>query len=146
MLERQVIVPVGPERLWEALTDQDSVSAWMGARVEWDVRPGGSAQFLEPDGTTRRGCVDEVTPASRLRFRWWAEGDEVWGTSQVSYELEPAEGGTRLTVTEVPLSPGPGPAHAAALAGGRGAGWTAWDSRLAGVWGKVGASSSLVAG
>jgi uncharacterized protein YndB with AHSA1/START domain len=107
MLVRQVVIPASPEQLWDALTEPESVSAWFGSRVEWELRPGGRARFFEDDGTVRRGVVDDVRPARYLRFRWWPEhqgpdaNDDA--TTQVSYDLEPEEDGTLLTVTERPV-------------------------------------------
>jgi uncharacterized protein YndB with AHSA1/START domain len=147
VLTREVTFPVPATILWDALTDPAAVSRWIGADVDWDLTPGGRARFRHgPDGD-RAGRVDAVEVARRLRFRWWPEADRT-DESEVSYELEPTDDGTRLTVTErrvapvpAPASPAPGsPAPARASAGTRGAGpgmppsWTAVDSRLFGLW------------
>jgi uncharacterized protein YndB with AHSA1/START domain len=100
MLERQVVIPASPDQLWDALTDPESVSAWFGAQVDWDVQPGGAARFLDDDGTFRRGVIDAVMPGRHLSFRWWRDGDPDNGASQVTYQLEPDGDGTRLTVIE----------------------------------------------
>jgi uncharacterized protein YndB with AHSA1/START domain len=147
MLVRQIVITASPEQLWDALTEPDALSAWFGSRVEWDLRPGGRAQFVEEDGTRRGGVVDEVQPGRRLRFRWWPEQQgqaDDQGASQVSYDLEPDDEGTRLTVTERPVPAQPDTAAAtsacsahAAPVGGRLAGcerWTDWDDRLFGCW------------
>ena len=128
MIRRELLVPVSPARLWEELTDPDAVRSWFGAEVEWDLRPGGEARFVEDDGTVRHGRVATVAPERELRFRWWPDEDEAAGASEVTYRLEPHDGATRFEVTERRLS---GPQ---ASAGGR---WTAWDTRLAGVWGAI---------
>ena len=144
MIRRQLVIPVGAEQLWNALTDPDQVESWFGARVEWELRDGAPARFWGDDGVERHGQVDVVRPYRHLRFRWWPvtppnehdEGDGDGGTdvvdgtdrvaltvddpwsddptraarddvalpgeaeSEVSYVLEPDEGGTRLTVQE----------------------------------------------
>lgn len=126
MLVRQVVVPASPEELWNALTEPDSLEAWFGARVDWDLRPGGSARFVGDDGTVRGGVVEAVRRARYLRFRWWPEADpdglpgpsgwaEPEGGSEVTYDLEADGEGTRLTVTEqlVPTpTAGPGDSQA----------------------------------
>ena len=132
VLTREITLPVEPDRLWEALADP---SEWIGAQVEWELVPGGRARFLgDPDGE-REGQVDEVEPGRRLSFRWWPEADRE-DESEVTYELEPAEEGTRLVVTErrvgreaadLPGAPAGGPQASAR--------WTAWDGRLVGLWG-----------
>ncbi len=130
MLVRQIVVPANADELWDALTEPEQVAAWFGARVEWDLRPGGRARFLDGDGTVRGGEVDAVEPGRHLRFRWWPGDDgEREGASQVSYDLEPDGEGTRLTVTEQPL-----PSGAPAPATARAASWTTWDSRMFGCW------------
>jgi uncharacterized protein YndB with AHSA1/START domain len=163
MIRRQVVVPVSPERLWEALTDPDQVAGWFGGRVEWDLQEGGKAVFRGDDGTARLGRVEAVRPGRHLRFRWWpaaspeseppargATGSEGGSESEVTYLLEPLDEGTRLTIQErpVPQPTGRGPQacatgatrSAAAEAGPSWTSWTPWDRRLVGAWaGLVGA-------
>jgi uncharacterized protein YndB with AHSA1/START domain len=144
MIRRQIVMPVSPERLWEALTDPDEMSGWFGAQVEWDLEEGGPARFRGDDGSERVGVVEAVRPGRHLRFRWWpaAEGGGAGGAagagnegdvSEVSYVLEPAEEGTRLTVQERRIGAS-GAAGAQACAGGQAASWTPWDGRLLGAW------------
>ena len=91
------------EQLWDALTEPESVAAWFGAEVEWDLRPGGEPVSAEEDGSVRRGRVDAVFPGRHLSFRWWPEDEETTPASRVTYTLDPDEEGTRLTVTEQPV-------------------------------------------
>ncbi|MGH9124593.1 MAG: SRPBCC family protein [Acidimicrobiales bacterium] len=139
MLVRHVVVPASPEELWDALTEPDSLEAWFGARVDWDLRPGGSARFVGDDGTVRGGVVEAVRRARYLRFRWWPEADpdgppgpsvgaEPESGSQVTYDLEADGEGTRLTVTEqlVPTpTAGPGDSQAGVRASAASAAVTA---------------------
>ncbi|MGH9060687.1 MAG: SRPBCC family protein [Acidimicrobiales bacterium] len=133
MIQRELVVPVPPERLWEALTDPDAVETWFGSRVRWDLVPGGQAAFTEDDGGRRLGRVEEVATNLRLRYRWWPEDDE-GSSSQVTYTLHPEDDGTRLTVTEERMS-----ASASTASSAISASWTAWDARLLGVWAAVAA-------
>ena len=126
MLQREVVFPVPPDRLWEALTEPESVSGWFGAHVEWDLTPGGRAHFVSADDGDRQGLVDDVSPGHHLRFRWWPEGDED-AVSEVSYRLDPDEAGTRLTVTERQVGTAPAPAPVRPRAAGT-AGTTAWSA------------------
>lgn len=106
MIRRQVIMPVSPERLWEALTDPDKMAGWFGAEVQWTLEEGAPARFVSDDGSERAGRVQAVRPGRHLRFRWWptterAEGSETPdpeapAASEVSYLLEPVPEGTRL--------------------------------------------------
>jgi uncharacterized protein YndB with AHSA1/START domain len=127
MLERQIVIPASAEQLWDALTEPALLADWFGAEVQWDLRPGGRARFVGEDGTVRGGVVDDVRPGRHLRFRWWPEDGDDAGASQVSYDLEPEEDGTRLTITERPM-----PSIASAQAGTRSAGSVSAGSVAAG--------------
>jgi uncharacterized protein YndB with AHSA1/START domain len=118
MIRRQIVMPVSPERLWEALTEPGQLAKWFGADVEWDLREGGPARFRRDDGTERAGRVEAVRPGRHLRFRWWpaepaasrppaARGPkqdppgepEEDVESEISYLLEPIDEGTRTRLT-----------------------------------------------
>jgi uncharacterized protein YndB with AHSA1/START domain len=138
MFQRQIVIPASPEKLWDALTDPEALSAWFGAEVEWDLHEGGAARFVDDeDGTLRRGVVESVLPGRHLRFVWWRDDDGA--ASQVSYVLEPDDEGTRLTVIEQPLS-----APAAPVASVGGGSWTAWDDRLFRCWAQVGVGAATL--
>jgi uncharacterized protein YndB with AHSA1/START domain len=113
MYTRAVTLPGDTDSVWRAITEPDAVEGWFGARVEWDLRPGGRARFGfgSSGGEVREGVVDDVQPGRSLRFRWWpASGGQV---SEIAYELEAGEDGTLLTVTErrigavAPAAPSP---------------------------------------
>jgi uncharacterized protein YndB with AHSA1/START domain len=97
-LRREVHLPVGTDAVWTAITEPDEVGQWFGAGVEWDLRPGGRAAFRQPGGD-REGRVEGVEPGRRLQFSWWPAGDRSQA-SEVTYELQADDEGTRLTVTE----------------------------------------------
>jgi uncharacterized protein YndB with AHSA1/START domain len=99
---KEVVLPVEPDEAWEAVSDETALEAWLAERVELDLRPGGEATFVLPDGEERRGMVEEVAPGERLTFWWWPDGGE---SSRVTFELAPAVGGTRIRVTETPAGP-----------------------------------------
>ncbi len=161
MVVREVVIPTSPEKLWDALTAPDRVAAWFGSQVEWDLRPGGRARFADDDGTVRHGVVEAVRPGRHLSFRWWRDGDGPPLPSQVSYDLDPDEAGTRLTVTEQPVDlpapvdpdqasgapAGPVATSRSASSAARGAAavgsWTAWDDRLFRGWATATATAGV---
>jgi Activator of Hsp90 ATPase homolog 1-like protein len=53
MLERQVVIPASPEQLWDALTEPESVAAWFGSEVQWDLRPAPSQLSVVARGPRR---------------------------------------------------------------------------------------------
>jgi uncharacterized protein YndB with AHSA1/START domain len=107
-VEREVTVPASPEQVWPAVTRSSEVSAWFGAEVQIDVRPGGRGVFRWPDGAERHAVVEAVEPGRRLAFRWLpfqrtADGDTVAvPPTRVEITLDPVPDGTRVRVVEQP--------------------------------------------
>jgi uncharacterized protein YndB with AHSA1/START domain len=166
VIRRQVVMPVSPEQLWEALTDPDQVAGWFGGRIEWELREGGPAHFSGDDGSERHGRVETVRPGRHLRFRWWpADGNNPRGTrdpaaghvrpgdgnaagrddeaevSEITYVLEPDGNGTRLTIQERQVAGSPA-IGSQACAGDSPTRWTVWDDRLGGAWAALAAPAS----
>lgn len=50
-IERELILPVPPARVWAALTRADQLGAWFGTQATIDLRPGGEVVFTW-DGST----------------------------------------------------------------------------------------------
>ena len=128
MIERQVTLPAPRHDVWEALTEPERLDAWFGARVDWDLQPGGAARFRDDDGSERAGVIETVRAGELLRFRWWTD-DGGEPESEVTYTLEEVPDGTRLTVTERPVTE---PATASARAGRDRC--DRWDLRMIGLW------------
>ena len=102
-IEREVILPVPPARVWAALTRPDHLSAWFGTQATIDLRPGGEISFTW-DGSTRprgtnRGVIEVVEPPNRFAFRWQSSAENVPMT-RVEFRLEPHPEGTRLRLVE----------------------------------------------
>jgi uncharacterized protein YndB with AHSA1/START domain len=95
-VEREILVPASPKRVWEAITDPEQVSEWLADDAEFDLRPGGDLR-VRTDGETREGFFEEVDEPGRLVF-WWAEpGTEL---TRVEVELDEVADGTRIRVVE----------------------------------------------
>ncbi len=145
MIRRRVLIPVSPERLWEALTRPELVRSWFGGEFDWDLTEGSALRFHGDDGGSREGRIDTVRPGRHLRFVWWPDhGDAEADATEVSYLLEPLEEGkgVMLTVQERQVEGPAGVADAQASAVRAGCAldlpdWTAWDTRLAGAWAGV---------
>jgi uncharacterized protein YndB with AHSA1/START domain len=109
-IERELVLPVPPARVWAALTQPDGLSAWFGTRAVVDLRPGGSLAFIwDENGSERftwRGEVEAVEPPYRFAFRWqpfvgYAEASlSESPTTRVEFTLEEHPQGTRLRVVE----------------------------------------------
>jgi uncharacterized protein YndB with AHSA1/START domain len=102
-IEREVILPVPPARVWAALTQPDQLGAWFGTQATVDLRPGGEVVFTWDGSTgprgTNRGVIEVVEPARRLTFRWQPSPDTAQ-TTRVEFTLEPHPDGTRLRLVE----------------------------------------------
>lgn len=102
-IERDVILPAPPARVWSALTRADQLSAWFGTQASIDLRPGGAVVFTwdgstGPHGTTQ-GVIETVEPPRCLAFRWQPRPDSAQ-TTRVEFTLEPHPDGTRLRLVE----------------------------------------------
>ena len=95
---RELVLPAPPDEVWEALTDPERLREWFANDVE---RDGDAVVFRWGDGEVRRATFDEIDEPRRLGFRW-SDPDAPEEETRVTFELEEAGDGTRLTVTEEP--------------------------------------------
>jgi uncharacterized protein YndB with AHSA1/START domain len=92
-------LPHPPERVWQALTDPVTISAWLMATD--DFRPEVGAQFrLRTQHLSPTGWIDaevlELDPPRRMVWAWSSKDNP---PSRVTFELEPERSGTRLRLT-----------------------------------------------
>ena len=93
---RELVLPAPPEEVWQALTDPERLMEWFANDVE---RDGDELVYRWDDGEERRARIEERDEPRRLGFRW---SDPDGGETRVTFDLEEADEGTRLTVTEAP--------------------------------------------
>jgi len=101
-IERELILPVPPGRVWDALTQPDQLSAWFGTSATLDLRPGGNVTFTwdQPEHHgTNSGVIEVVEPPRRFAWRWRHGRDEGPAT-RVEFVLDPHPQGTRLRMVE----------------------------------------------
>jgi uncharacterized protein YndB with AHSA1/START domain len=103
-IERELILPVPPQRVWEALTRPDQLGQWFGTRAVIDALEPGAAIVFIWDGSggitgTNRGVIEVVEPPRRFAFRWQM-GEAQPASTRVEFVLEPHPAGTRLRLTE----------------------------------------------
>ena len=91
---REIVFPVSPDEVWEALTDPEQLEEWFANDVELDATEGGEGVFRWDDGEERHATVVEASPGERLVLDW--DDDD----GRVELTLEEIEEGTRLFVRE----------------------------------------------
>jgi uncharacterized protein YndB with AHSA1/START domain len=97
-VEREITVPVDPERAWRLVTEPEHLEHWFAERVEIDPTPGAPVRVVGDDGGERHGVVEEVDAPRRLRFTWYAPPDGP--PSTVEIEVTPERDGSRISVVE----------------------------------------------
>ena len=101
-IERTVEIARPPRQVWAALTTAEGLAAWFGNEAAIDLHPGGAAWMKWNEGHTARMRVERVEEPRVFGFTWHISGlpDDDPRRTYVEFTLEPADGGTRLTVVE----------------------------------------------
>jgi uncharacterized protein YndB with AHSA1/START domain len=113
----RVYIKATPEAIWDAITKPEwSERYGYGGRVEYDLRPGGTYRVFASDDMKRAraemggaptpdvivdGEVVESDPPRKLVQTWRMLMDpdlQAEGFTRLTYEIEPGEYGTKLTV------------------------------------------------
>jgi uncharacterized protein YndB with AHSA1/START domain len=107
----EIYIRTTPERLWEAITDDEIRSKYnFGARTRSDWTPGSRMEMSAPNGMLLgEGENVEVDPPRRLvqtMVALWGDDVKSEGTSRVTWEIEPVGDSCHLTVTHDQLRDG----------------------------------------
>ncbi|WP_077490956.1 TIGR03086 family metal-binding protein [Sinomonas mesophila] len=121
---KTVYLPVAPAQAFELVTQPDRLRRWMTITARIDLRAGGDFRWTVVPGAHAAGAVTEVEPGRRISFAFGWEGNEEVppGSTDVTITLEPADGGTKVTLVHAGLSPEQEAMHAQ--------GWTHYLDRL----------------
>jgi uncharacterized protein YndB with AHSA1/START domain len=100
-----IYIAATPEKVWQALTTAEfSRRYFSGLAVEAELKVGGAFVIRAPDGSVHiSGEVVECDPPHKLTITWnvnWPALVEKLGPTLVTYEIEPAGGAVKLTMTE----------------------------------------------
>ncbi|MGY3440256.1 uncharacterized protein YndB with AHSA1/START domain [Bradyrhizobium sp. USDA 4473] len=125
-----IYIATTPDKLWQALTNAElSRQYFSGNAVEVELRIGGAYIVRTPDGALHiSGEVIECDPLKRLTVTFnvnWPQLVEKLGPTLVTWEIEPAGDGVKLTL----LQSHDRPISDDILSGGR-TGWPAILSSL----------------
>lgn len=101
-LER--IFPHPLERVWDAISNAENIAAWL---FTCDFKPIVGHKFTfrttPPEGSTWRGWTDievlELDPPTRMVWAW--ESADIDEPTRVIFQLDPVDGGTRLSLSHI---------------------------------------------
>ena len=109
-IDRFIEIQAPPERVWRALTDPAELSAWFQVKIDGDIAPGREVWMtaMHPgyEGIRFQVLFVEMTPPVRFVWQWHpgAVDPSVDYSREprttVTFTLEPAGTGTRLSVAE----------------------------------------------
>lgn len=97
--QTSIEIAAAPETVFEYLTTEDGMTAWMGQRAELDPRPAGRFA-VDIAGYPIRGRYLHVERPTRVVVSWGVAGSEDLpaGASTVEFRLTATDGGTRVDV------------------------------------------------
>ena len=109
-IEKQVVLEAPRSRVWRALTDVAQFNAWFGVKLTAPFSPGaevsGRVTARNYEHVTMTIWIETMEPERFFSFRWHPYAIEpgvdytAEPTTLVSFTLEDADGGTRLTIVE----------------------------------------------
>ncbi|MGX6601426.1 SRPBCC domain-containing protein [Micromonosporaceae bacterium Da 78-11] len=125
-IERTLDLTQPPAKVWAALTTAEGLGTWFGNTATVDLRPGGEARLTWTSGDKAELRIQRVEEPKVFGFSWNINGlpDDDPRRTYVEFTLEPAGGGTRLTVVESGFAQLPDDAHHKAFDGNT-QGWAA---------------------
>lgn len=89
-----------PDRVWQAISTADGLSAWLAPRVAIDPRLGGMVEFEFDADNIVSGTITHFDPPLALGHEWTINGEH---ESHVMYELSDHPTGCHLTLTHIGL-------------------------------------------
>jgi uncharacterized protein YndB with AHSA1/START domain len=106
-IEREIQVDAPPQVVFDVVSKPEHVQEWWSDQADFGPEPGsdGSISFTGKSGEAHveRFSVVEADPPHRFSFRWCHPAGEAAAAGNsflVTFTLEAAGGGTRLTMTE----------------------------------------------
>jgi uncharacterized protein YndB with AHSA1/START domain len=101
-IERTLQLDHSPERVWQAITTAEGLGTWFGNSAEIDLRPGGACTLRWDSCDTAHLTIERVEPPRVFGYTWHLMGLDAEDPRRtyVEFTLEPAGGGTTLTVVE----------------------------------------------
>ena len=101
-------IGAGPEKVWEALTDNQFIPLYFfGHTIKADWKLGSELRFHRPDGSPAdHGRITRFEPSKVLSYTFEMQGDKTKRTkpTEVKFEVLPMLGGVKLMLTHTNLT------------------------------------------
>jgi uncharacterized protein (TIGR03086 family) len=122
---KTALLPVSTEEAFALITEPERLRRWQTVTATVDLRAGGTYRWTVTPGHIAEGTYQEVEPGRRVVFGWgWDENPDLpKDASTVTITVEPAEGGTLVTLVHEGLTGAQAAMHAE--------GWNHFFDRLA---------------
>lgn len=111
---KTAVLPVTPDEAFALITEPERLRRWQTISAVVDLRAGGTYQWTVTPGNVAAGTFREVEPGRRIVFGWGWDGnaDLPYDASTVTVTVEPAEGGSRVTLVHEGLTEEQAKSHA----------------------------------
>jgi uncharacterized protein (TIGR03086 family) len=121
---KTAFLPVPPDDAFALITEPERLRRWQTVSAVVDLRAGGAYRWTVTPGHVAAGTYREVEPGKRIVFGWGWEGSDVLppDASTVTVTVEPADGGSRVTLVHEGLTGEQAASHAE--------GWNHYVERL----------------
>jgi uncharacterized protein (TIGR03086 family) len=121
---KTAILPVSTDEAFALITEPERLRRWQTVTATVDLRAGGSYRWTVTPGHVAEGTYREIEPGRRVVFGWgWDENPDLpKDASTVTITVEPADGGTLVTLVHEGLTEAQAAMHAE--------GWNHYFDRL----------------
>jgi uncharacterized protein (TIGR03086 family) len=121
---KTAFLPVPPDDAFALITEPERLRRWQTVSAVVDLRAGGTYRWTVTPGHVASGTYREVEPGKRIVFGWGWEGSDDLppDASTVTVTVEPADGGSLVTLVHEGLTGEQAASHAE--------GWNHYVARL----------------
>jgi uncharacterized protein (TIGR03086 family) len=111
---KTALLPVSADEAFALITEPERLRRWQTVTATVDLRAGGTYRWTVTPGHIAEGTYREVEPGRRVVFGWgWDENPDLpKDASTVTITVEPAEGGTLVTLVHEGLTDAQAAMHA----------------------------------
>ena len=111
---KSTVLPVTPDEAFALITEPERLRRWQTVSAVVDLRAGGTYRWTVTPGHVVAGTFREVEPGRRIVFGWgWEDNPDLpYDGSTVTVTVEPAEGGSLVTLVHEGLTEQQAKSHA----------------------------------